>query len=456
MMILKILLYGVSHKSTPIQIREKYVIPQHLIATQYEDIAQFDGVTEVVILSTCNRTEYYLYVDETTFMHGEMLRYIAEYTGFDVSEVISTSYGKSNNDVGEHLFHVTTGLDSLMIGETQILGQVKKALAESQEQHAVGPILSSLFNKAIAFAKRMHTTTKIDQVSFSPSTAAVKIMNAEFEDLIDKRIVLVGAGEMIQIVANQLAKQKVEQVSIVNRTLAHAEKVSDEMNEYTSSLHHPEKLRRYFSPFELKSLPVILAKADVVVVAAYADEYLVTPELLEKVAEIRKTEKSLLLLDLSVPRMIDPKSILFEGCTILDMDQISAQNGKTNEVRDEVIKTIKEELEKELEKFSFWYRERKAVPYLNEIRNRNNLLKERTMKSIEQKLSELSPHEIEVIEKHMTSIINHLSRSPIQAMKEAAKMERTENKQDYLDIYGKFFGLKISEEQSEKESEANE
>lgn len=443
---LKILLYGVSHQTTPIEIRERYTIKDEDVPKQLNEIKQFDGVSEVVILTTCNRTEYYLYIDQTEFMHGDMLRYIGEYTGYDVSDVIATSYGKSNSDVAQHLFKVTTGLDSLMIGETQILSQVKNAFEVAHAEKVVGPILSSLFNKAISFSKKVHTKTALEQNSFNPSTAAVELLKNQWGDFKGKRVLLIGAGKMIRLAAKSLLENEADHITVVSRNRERAEEFAHELNDWARESYHPEKLKRYVYSADMVNLSRALASADAAIVATKASDYLVTSECIIGMQDIRNgVAKELLLMDLAVPRNVDPDLNLVQGIQIFDMDQIGLQIDQFREEREKLVKQILAEIDEAVLRFNSWYQERRAVPYIYQLRKGSMYTREKTMESLHQKLPELNDREIRVIDKHMQSIVNQLIKHPIQSMKEMARMNPSKDMNDALEVFARSIGINLEE-----------
>lgn len=443
---MKILLYGVSHQTTPIEIRERYTIEEADVPHHLSKIKEFTGVEEAVILTTCNRTEYYLYIDQTEFMHGEMLRYIGEHTGFDVSDVISTSYGKFNSDVATHLFSVATGLDSLMVGETQILSQVKGALKIAQDAHTAGPILSSLFNKAVSFSKKAHTETLLDQLSFNPSTAAVKFFKEEWTTIEEKRFLLVGAGKMIRLAAKSLIQHGATHITILNRHDDKAEVLADELNEWVQSMKHPHQLKRYFYSGNYANLAMALASTDGVIVATKSSEYIIHSLVIQQMQQIRRGKKELTLVDLAVPRNVDPEIQLVEGIHVYDMDQIGTKIDDFKIEREKIIKNIHFQLDEAVLRFNSWYQERRAVPYMYQLRTKTIELRERTMKSLHQKLPDLNERELRMIDKHFQSVMNQLSKAPIQSMKELAKTNPNIDANDGLESFVRSLGLLKEEE----------
>ncbi len=453
MVLLKILLYGVSHKTTPIEIREHYTIEEQQLPEQLAEIKLFSGVQEAVILSTCNRTEYYLYIDQNEFMHGEMLRFLSNHTGYEISEVISTSYGKSNYEAAEHLFNVATGLDSLIIGETQILSQVKQAFAMAIELKTSGPILNSLFNKAISFSKKMHTKTNLDRLSYNPGTAAVKLYKEEWDSLADKRFLLIGSGKMIRLTAKTLFYQGATHITLIGRNEQKVNDLAHDLNLWAQKTRHSDVLKRYFFTADFNHLPMSLAAADGVVTATKAPYHLITGKTIEEMATIRLTLKKQLFMDFSVPRNIKPSLQYIEGIQVFDMDQISFRLEEADLDKDKVVRKIKVELAEEVAEFKQWYQERKAVPYLQELNEHVLNLKEMTLTSLENKLPELTQHQILLIDRHMQSMINQMKRKPIESLKEFARKNVSKESKKDLKLFAKSLGLSVELEKTEQSSE---
>lgn len=453
MVLLKILLYGVSHKTTPIEIRENYTIEEQKIPEQLAEIKSFSGVEETVILSTCNRTEYYLYIDQNTFMHGEMLRYLSNYTGYEISEVISTSYGKSNYEAAEHLFKVATGLDSLIIGETQILSQVKQAFAIAIEQKTSGPILNSLFNKAISFSKKMHTKTNLDQLSYNPGTAAVKLYKEEWQSISDKRFLLIGTGKMIRLTAKTLFYQGATHITLTGRNEQKVNDLEQELNLWAQSTLHTDVLNRYFFTADFDHLPMSIAVADGIIAATKSQCHLITEKTIEEMAAIRLTMKKQLFMDFSVPRNIEPCIQYIEGIQVFDMDQISFRLEEVDLDKEKIVRKITVDLNEELAAFKQWYKERNAVPYLDELNEHVLELKEKTLTSLERKLPELTTHQILLIDKHMHSMINQMKRKPIESLKEFARKNASNESKNELKLFAEALGISVELDNTEQSSE---
>lgn len=450
---MKILLYGVNHQCAPIEIRENYAIEESDINQQLSDIHSFSGLKEVAILTTCNRTEYYLYVDPDSFKHGDILHYIADYSGYDVSQVISTTYGKSNLSAASHLFNVTTGLDSAIVGESQILGQVKNAYRVAQMAKTVGPILSSLFNKAVAFSKKMHTVTKIDQVSRDAASAAVQLFKQEWSEFSDKRFLIIGAGKMAQSAAKALVYQGADSVTIVSRDYEKTKKVVAKLNEWSNLLKKREISMRTFHTGDYNHLPMSLAKVDGVITATKSKELIITTDVVKKMNDIRFSKKNQMMMDLSVPRNIETELGMDKQIFLFDMDRISSELKSTNQLQEKELNFIKSEMEEAVYQFNFWFQERKSVPYLEEFSQKNNQLKDTVMTSLQNKLPELTEHETEVIQKHMQSVINQLSKQPIQSLKDMAKTDSSEKAEKEMNRFAVNIGLREEKPKEEEKSE---
>ncbi|MBM6613932.1 glutamyl-tRNA reductase [Desemzia sp. RIT804] len=450
---MKILLYGVNHHCAPIEIRENYAIEESCLNKQLSDIHSFSGIKEVAILTTCNRTEYYLYVDPTSFKHGDLLHYIADYSGYDVSQVISTTYGKSNLSAATHLFNVASGLDSAIVGESQILGQVKNAYHIAQMEKTVGPILSSLFNKAVAFSKKMHTVTKIDQVSRDAASAAVQLFKQEWKIFSDKRFLIIGAGKMAQSAAKALVYQGAESVTIASRNYEKTQEVVAKLNEWSNLLKKREMSIRTFHTGDYSHLPMSLAKADGIITATKSNNLIITTDVIKKMNDIRFSKKNQMMMDLSVPRNIETELGMDKQIFLFDMDRISSELKSSNQLQEKELNFIKSELEEAIYQFNFWFQERKSVPYLTEFSQKNNQIKESVMMSLQNKLPELTEHEVEVIQKHMQSVVNQLSKKSIQSLKDMAKTDSAEKAEREMNRFAVNIGLR---EEKSKEDEKSE
>lgn len=449
---MKILLYGVNHHYAPIEIRENYSIEETELSTKLSDISSFSGVAEVAILTTCNRTEYYLYVDPNEFQHGDLLRYLSDHSGYDVTQVIATTYGKSNSNAAAHLFNVASGLNSSIVGENQILSQVKNAQRVAQLNHTTGPILNSLFNKAVAFSKKMHTVTKIDQVSRDASSAAVQLFKKEWQDFTDKRFLIIGAGKMAQSAAKALVYQGAESITIASRNYEKTELIVDKLNNWSRKLRKNESSIRTFQTGDFNHLPMSLAKVDGVVAATKSPNIIITPEIIEQMNEIRFGKKNQLMMDLSVPRNIETSLEMDEQIQLYDMDRISNELKSSSQKQEKVIQQIEIEMREAVYQFTSWFQERKSIPYVTEYNQKNQQIKEEVLESLQNKLPELSEREKEVIERHMESVINQMAKAPVQAMKNMAKTDSKEKAERNLQSFASKMGF--LKEESEKELEA--
>lgn len=450
---MKILLYGVNHHYAPIEIRENYSIEEAELSTKLSDISSFSGVGEVAILTTCNRTEYYLYVDPKEFQHGDLLRYLSDHSGYDVTQVIATTYGKSNSSAAAHLFNVASGLDSSIVGENQILSQVKNAQRVAQLNHTMGPILNSLFNKAVAFSKKMHTVTKIDQVSRDASSAAVQLFKKEWQDFTDKRFLIIGAGKMAQSAAKALVYQGAKSITIASRNYEKTELVVDKLNNWSGKLRRNESSIRTFQTGDFAHLPMSLAKVDGVVAATKSPHVIITPEIIDQMNEIRFSKKNQLMMDLSVPRNIETSLGMEEEIQLYDMDRISSELKSSSQKQEKIIQQIEIEMREAVYQFNLWFQERKSIPYVMEYSQKNQQIKEAVLDSLQNKLPELSEREKEVIEKHMESVINQMAKAPVQAMKDMAKTDSKEKAERNLQRFASKMGF--LKEENEKTLEAS-
>ena len=325
-------LVGISYKSAELSIREQYSFSS-------EDIEKFAKILQnnhdhkgLVVLSTCNRTEIYFHCRKRVEQESYNLILSALTTLKNYSEDHKSSfYFKSSRDVSEHLFKVTSGIDSLVIGEDQIIGQVKNAFCTAQEHQCIDTVLSRLFTKAFEAGKRVRSETTINQGSASVSSAAVDLCQKFYPNLSRHSVMIIGAGQTGQLVLTSLGKREMKSLYVANRTIEKAELLANKYHGKAIALAEIEKY-----------LPII----DIVIVATDSQSFLLTKEMM---ATIRKSENSIqkqLFIDLSVPRNIDPAVGSLSGINLLAVDDlteiVNSTTQKRTEAVDEALKIIEE------------------------------------------------------------------------------------------------------------------
>ncbi|MFA1822526.1 glutamyl-tRNA reductase [Virgibacillus oceani] len=433
-----ILKVGFNYKTAPVEIREKLTFNEGSLHEAMMELKERKSILENVIISTCNRTEIYAVVDQLHTGRYYIKQFLSDWFQIDKSQF--SSYLRITEDDGamEHLFRVSTGLDSMVLGETQILGQVKNSFFSSQQLKTTGTIFNELFKQAITFGKRMHKETAIGEQAVSISYAAVELATKIFGDLKNKHIVVLGAGEMGELALKNIHGAGATNITVVNRTLERAKKAAEKYKAEARTLDGLEDL---------------LKDADILISSTAASDVVLTKE---TVAQIQKKRKGspLFLVDIAVPRDLDPKISELDNVFLYDIDDLQHVVDKNMESRKAAAEKIELLLEEEIVNFKEWVKTLGVVPVISALRHKALSIQAETMKSIERKIPDLTEREKKVLRKHTKSIINQILKEPVTQAKEFAASEGAEESLElFIDIFG------IEEEVKEefaKQAEKNE
>ncbi|MCX6230082.1 MAG: glutamyl-tRNA reductase [Bacteroidetes bacterium] len=344
-------LIGLNHKSAPIDVRSKFVFCE-------EDIKRFvpmlkeKGMLGAVVLSTCNRTEIYVEFDSSkgkpNFEAFENTLF--EYRKAD-KELMTYFYKKSHDDVVRHLFHVVSGLDSMALGEYQIVGQVKDAFNVCENNKLVSPILKRLFTKAFEAGKKVRTDTNIGLGAVSISYAAVNLANTLFNNLSSQPVLLIGAGQTSELTIQNLVKKGCNQFTIVNRTFDNAVEMAKKHNAKAE---------------EMSKIDELLLNNNIVIASTASKKALITREMVEKAME-KRNYKELFFVDLSVPRNIATDVIEVDNVHVFDIDDLSNVVDATFEKRRAEVCAAEEIIEEAVIDFGNWVHTRNLIPIFQNI-----------------------------------------------------------------------------------------
>jgi len=404
----KLSLVGVSHHSAPIELRERVALAPAAAA----ELAQRLG-REAVVLSTCNRTEVYLVRDE----HAEELAVeaLTELAGDRASELVPALYRLRDEAAALHLFRVAAGLDSLVPGEGEILGQVRAAY----EAGATGPFLDRLCRQALHVGRRVRIETAIAESPASVPAAGAALAQQVFEELTDKRVLLIGAGKMSELTARNLISRGATIAAVANRTLAHAEELAARLNA---------------RPVDLDGIRAELVEADVVVASTSSAGTVVSRADVAATLALRRG-RQLLLVDLAVPRDLDPAINELEGCFLYDVDDLEAVVAETMAGRRTEAARAEKLVAAEAERFREWQASLEVVPTIASLRA---LVEEIRDSELARAGSRLSERERRQVESVTTQILAKLLHLPTIRMKEAAAAA---DGVVYADVVRHLFGL---------------
>ena len=417
---MKIALAGVSHHTAPIELRERVAIDAGAAAAFARELARNgDDPVEAVVLSTCNRTE--LYVATTDHGAGEIaesaLRVLA---GADADSLAPVAYRLSDESAALHLFRVAAGLDSLVPGEGEILGQVRDAY----ERGAPGPLLDRTFRMALHAGRRARLETAIGESPSSVPAAAAALAQQVFEGLEGKRVLLVGAGRTSELTARNLRSRGAAVTAVANRTLEHAERLADELGARALFLDDVEQ---------------VLSTADIVVSSTSAPGFVLTAEQLVPALRARRG-RPVLFVDLAVPRDVDPALASVDGCFVYDVDDLEAVVAASLEGRRAEAVNAERIVAAEAERFRAWQASLAVVPAIASLRAFAEEIRSSELARVEGKLPE---SERAVVDTVTAQIVNKLLHLPTIRMKEAAV---TPDGLVYADVVRHLFGLAEEDE----------
>ncbi len=391
---------GLNHKTADIEVREKLAFNGPKLEEGLKKLSTLPGIKEVFIISTCNRVEIYFHSKDAASSH--VIKFLSEFHSIPEESLKKGLYILNGIDAARHLFRVASSLDSMVIGEPQILGQVKEAFEFALGQKTTGPILNTLVKKAISAAKRVRTETRIAENAVSISYAAVELAKKIFEDLSTKTFMLLGAGEMAELAARHLISNGVKSVTVANRTYERGCELAREFNGRA---------------IRFEDFPKELIHTDIVICSTGAPHYVVTKAQMQHVLRERK-QKPVFLIDISVPRNIDPSINELDNVYLYDIDDLQG-------VVDSNILERKKEAEKaegiiteEVEKFQKWLSSLNSVPTIIALRKKAESLKESELRDFFNRFPDIDEKQKKAVIQLASTIVNKLLHPPTAALKE--------------------------------------
>ncbi len=392
---------GINHRTAPVAIREQVAFDPQQLAGVLRALTQEAGIAEAVILSTCNRTEVYW---SGTATGADLSNWLAQLRPSE-HDLSTSIYVHEESAAVEHVFRVAAGLDSMMLGEAQILGQLKDAYRAAQEAGSTGPALHKLFQATFSTAKRVRTDTRIGANAVSIASASVSLARRVFSDLGARTALLIGAGEMITLTARHVAGQGVNKIIIANRTLQRAQELAAEVRGVA---------------VDLSELPTHLAQADIVISCTASPVPIITKAMAKTAIKARR-RKPMFMVDLAVPRDIEPEVADFEDIylfSIDDLQQVVAENKQHRATEADAAHVM---IAQEVTRFLSEARAKDAGPAIRALRAQSDIVRTQTVEQARKLLaSGRSPEE--VIDFLANTLTNRLLHPPTQALREAAEL----------------------------------
>ncbi|AVL78038.1 glutamyl-tRNA reductase [Staphylococcus cohnii] len=427
---------SINHRTADVALREQVAFKDDAIRSANVDLFETKSILENVILSTCNRTEVYAVVDQIHTGRYYIQRFLARNFGFDVEEIKEMTEVTVGDAAVRHLLQVTSGLDSVVLGETQILGQIRDAFFIAQEEDTTGTIFNHLFKQAITFAKKAHNETDIADNAVSVSYAAVELSKKVFGKINNKSALIIGAGDMSELSLLNLIGSDVTDVTIVNRTVSKAQKLATAHNVKYESI---------------EALPQLLAHADIVISSTSSDEYIITNSMMATIQSQRKND-SLVLIDIAVPRDIEPGIDTIQDVFNYDVDDLKGLVDANLKQRQNAADEILQRIPAEIDAHNEWVNMLGVVPVIRALREKAMDIQEDTMSSIDRKLPGLTERERKVISKHTKSIINQMLKDPIKQAKELSSDKKSNEK---LELFQNIFDIEAEQAYKPKEKNRN-
>src|SRR4051812_13518945 len=417
-----LLALGVSHKTAPPPVRERLALPEGRAVSVLRELVGHADVHEAVAISTCNRTEVYLVVSDPVEAESATLAVLARQAGIRPTELFGAIYSLRDADAVRHLFEVAAGLDSMIVGEAEVQGQVKRAYELALVEGVTGPVSNRLFRDALAAGKRVRTETAISRAHVSVSSVAVELARAALGELDTRSVLVIGAGENGELTARALHERGVDTVFVANRR-------------YDRAIGLAQRFGSHAVRFE--ELPSQLIEADIVVSATASPHQIVGREEMELVAA-QRGGRPLLMIDIAVPRDIEPTVRELRGVTLYDMDDLQREVARNMGTREAEAARARQIVDQEVARFSAWLAALDVVPTIAALRELGDGVVEQVLRENESRWESLSEADRERVEVLARTVVKRLLHEPTLRLKGAVEGDRS---YVYVQALRELFGL---------------
>ncbi|SDF26260.1 glutamyl-tRNA reductase [Fontibacillus panacisegetis] len=428
-----IVVVGLNYRTAPVEVRERFSFAEKDLPQALQELKRTTSVLEGVIIATCNRTEIYVVVDRLQMCGYYVRSFMEKWFGVPREEFTKHLYMYENEDAIRHLFRVACGLDSMVLGETQILGQVRSAFLLSQSHHVTGKWFNTLFKQAITLSKRAHSETAIGESAVSVSYAAVELGKRVFGSFTDKRVLILGAGKMSELTAKHLSGGGAKEVIVANRTFGRAQELASKFDG---------------TPCTMREAMQRLSDVDILISSTGAEGYIITSSQVAQSMKSRQ-DRPLFMIDIAVPRDIEPAISELPNVFLYDIDDLEGIVESNLEMRREEAVKIEQMIEEEIAAYGKWLQTLGVKPVIRALQEKSSTIHQNTLDSLFNKLPELDEHQRKVIRRLTKSIVNQMMHDPINRIKELAGEEHGS---DALNMFTHIFAL---EEQLEVMAEGH-
>ncbi len=398
----EIALIGINYKTAPVDLREKFVLDNTGLASLREKFDAF-GIQELVYLSTCNRVCFYFTSQNIHHARELLLNFLETLSDIERNNFESYFYIKYAIDAVKHLFSVTASIDSMVIGENEIFHQVKEAYKFAVEHENTGVILNRLFHQAFKAAKHVKTDTDISKNPLSVAHIAVEKTRAIFDSLEERKILLIGAGEMAALIMKHFLKKDSFDITLANRTIENAQRLIDDLNINAQliALDHIENQFR---------------DVDIIISSVTTDTFVITKEMVQHA--LSKRNKPLIILDISVPRSVDPHIESMEDIYVYNIDHLKEQSEENLNLRKNELVRAKDIITEDAQSFFHWYEGLHVVPVIARLKEECNAIREQELEKYRtKKMKHFSAEDFELVSELTNQIMTKTLHNPIQILK---------------------------------------
>jgi len=421
----ELLALGVSYKTAPVALRERLALTDHAAEGFVRDLVEGGDVAEGVVISTCNRTEFYLVVSDSLAAEVALMSQISRRTGMRPTELSAVVYAPRNCDAARHLFRVSSGLESMIIGEAEVQGQVKRAYEAALAAGTTGPLTNRLFTAALQTGKRVRTETAIGSSRTSVSSVAVDLARDAVGGLESRDVVIIGAGETSELTARAFAAHGVSAMFVANRRADRARALADSIGG---------------SVVSLDELPHRLETADIVVSSTSSPHPIVGVEELELVMAVRRN-RPLVLIDIAVPRDVEAACGDLPGVTLYDIDDLQRIVAGNLSVRENERDCAGEIVEEEIRRFASWMGQLDVLPTIAALRTQAGAIAEQVLQENAGRWESASARDIARVEAMTRAIVQRVLHEPTLRIKALADADVMTPGHGRLEIVRELFGL---------------
>jgi glutamyl-tRNA reductase len=402
---------GLSHHTAPVEVRERHAFPTSHMSEALIALRDYDSVREAVMIATCNRLEIYAELDDYELGVNHLKSYLRNFRHGDVEDMDSYMYTLLGSQAIDHLFRVTTGLDSMLIGEAEILGQVKDAYIQAQKARSLGKTMHMLMREALNAGKAARSQTAIGGESTSVATAAIDLAKQHVGAIAGKRVLVIGAGKMGSLAAKRFKLEGAAEITVINRDVERAKGVVAQLGTGRA--------------IELPGLVNAMAEVDIVVTSTGASHFVVTPGNVAE-AMLRRPERPMMIVDIAVPRDVDPEVRRIPGVQLADIDALNGLIDVSLDKRREAIPLVEEIISEHAERFHQWYQSRVAVPVISSLVQKAEAIREAEIERLFARAPDLTDRQRMLVTGMSLTVISRLLHTAITKIRDKAVANRAE------------------------------